>query len=473
MCGILLVQSRVHVPLAQHQAALDIIGRRGPDLVLHRWVTPTVFVAQSVLHITGSDQFYHDDRTDTFAYNGEIYDYQWFGDYSNDVELAYATARSRPQRFRYYEGTWAWVLANHGQLLWASDPQGEKSLYMYQDADWLIVSSDVAAILTYVPARSVPVPYVNRCWSMIAQTPWHNITRCEPGRLYRNGKPAEQLDSVWSWINPNQVYYAAEFEEIWHRACKKITPNQPANISFSGGLDSSLILATMPNLEPIIIDCVDKDSIVAELPQAKISLDAESWAQHYCEMIRQTRMPAESWSHVGKWLVARHSTHRIVFTGLAADELFGGYPHHVTGSVSPYSQPDHMQLWQRCVDVYQGDCQQAGLLMDYWYQVVGVDAPGSDRMGGQWGREIRNPFMMSSVIKYALNLPYWVKVGKQPLRRLYHKLTGQEFVKPKLGFAGHANDSLPWLGVNIASTGNRHLDWQAIAQATFYEHCKT
>jgi hypothetical protein len=39
-----------------------------------------------------------------------------------------------------------------------------------------------------------------------------------------------------------------------------------------------------------------------------------------------------------------------------------------------------------------------------------------------------------------------------------------------MGFAGHANDSLPWLGVEIDSTGDRHRDWQQIAQKTFYKH---
>jgi hypothetical protein len=41
---------------------------------------------------------------------------------------------------------------------------------------------------------------------------------------------------------------------------------------------------------------------------------------------------------------------------------------------------------------------------------------------------------------------------------------------PKEGFAGHANDALPWVDIDFAPTGNRHSDWQHIAQQTFYEY---
>ena len=39
----------------------------------------------------------------------------------------------------------------------------------------------------------------------------------------------------------------------------------------------------------------------------------------------------------------------------------------------------------------------------------------------------------------------------------------------KKGFTGHANDSLPWLGIDIDSTGDRLLDWRQIAQKGFYD----
>jgi asparagine synthetase B (glutamine-hydrolysing) len=482
MCGVLLVQSQSHMPLEQHRAALDLLARRGPDFTKYQWANENTFVAQSVLHITGDTRFYHAPRSDAFAYNGEIYDYRWHGNYSNDAELVYKAAKEKPSRFKYFEGTWAWCYANNNEVSYASDPQGEKALYQYQDNDLLIVCSDVAPILTYINAVPQIVPYRNKGWSMIEQTPWQGITRCEPGRLYRNGAPAEQIDSVWSWISTPQHHTlesaVEEFDQLWARACDKIRPLEPATVSYSGGIDSSLILHSLPELTPLAIDIVGKDSIVDSLNCRKVAVSPESWAKHYQQLIQQTLMPAQSWSHVGKWLIAQHADTRIIFTGLGADELFGGYPqyrtleYNSTACQSIYSSDDHDNLWTRCVEAYCGDARQATMLMDYWYQVVGVDASGLDRLGGCWGKETRNPFLMKSLMKFALNLPWHLKTGqhsKPVLRAAYINNLKVESVEPKKGFAGHANDSAEWLGVDFVSTGDRHGDWQIIAQQSYHK----
>lgn len=470
------------MPLQMHEPALKILQRRGPDLLKYKWVSESTFVAQTVLHITGTSDFYHEQRPDAFAYNGEIYDYQNHGKFDNDVELAYDTVRNNVSRFAQFQGTWAWAWTDGNTMLWASDPQGEKSLYQYQDDRIVIVCSDVAAILTYIEAKMHYIPYENKGWSMIEHTPWQGIYRCEPGRLYCNTRPQHCIDSIWQWIKqPRTVSMdqaLEEFTAIWHSTMQLLTPSQFATLSYSGGLDSSLILNSMPDLTALTVDCIGKDSIVETLSNQKISVNQQDWAKHYNELISATKMPAQSWSHVGKWLVAKHSAYPIVFTGLGADELFGGYAHHASitqahnHSASPYCEHDHDNLWSRCLGVYQGDVRQAILLMDYWYQVVGVDAPGLDRLGGYWGKETRNPFLMPNMMKFALNLPWDLKImsqGKWPLRTLYQKLTGTVYHLPKKGFAGHANDALPWMAITLDTLGDRHRDWQQIATKSFYQ----
>jgi asparagine synthetase B (glutamine-hydrolysing) len=474
------------MPLEYHQAALDQLAHRGPDFIKHCWVNETTFIAQSVLHVTGLDNFYYKSRLDAFAYNGEIYDFRDHGDYTNDVELAYHAAKSNPAIFKNFNGTWAWIYADSNLITFASDPQGEKSLYYYQDDNLLIVCSDVAPILTYINAALQPVPYKNKCWTMITQTPWKNIRRCEPGKLYRNGRCAETLDSIWDWItSPIQRTLEGateEFAYLWNKACTLTRPQESATLSYSGGIDSSLILKYIPDLYPLAIDIIGKDNIVDQLNCDKISVDAKQWALEYQELIAKTQMPAQTWSYVGKWLLVKNSPNRIVFTGLGADELFGGYDQYLdikysaTKSVSTYSTDDHENLWNRCLDVYQGHAQQATLLMDYWYQVVGVDAPGLDRLGGYWGKETRNPFLLKFVMKFALNLPWHLKVktySKPVLKSLFRTHFPDRDIQTKKGFAGHANDSLPWLGVDIDPSGDRYQDWKQIAQNTFYAYNQT
>ena len=480
MCGILMVRSSRHL---DHGPALKILQRRGPDLTVTKQVGNT-FIAQTVLHITGTDDFYHAPRDDGFAYNGEIYDYKWFGSWSNDVVLAYYTARERPEKFSYFEGPWAWCYATENNVTYASDPQGERCLYHYQDNDTLIVSSEVAAILCYIDADRVDIPYENKCWTMIGSTPWQGITRCEPGMLYLNGQPDRKLDSVFNWVStPRDLTLdeaIEEFEVIWEKACRIIRPDQAATLSYSGGIDSELVAKFVGDLDPLAIDILGKDPIVAQLTCNKITVDEQQWARHYQELTIATQMPAQTWSYVGKWLIAQHAQHKIIFTGLGADELFGGYGLYQTidykkdRSHSPYSEYDHDNLWNRCLDACNGDPRPATLLMDYWYQVVGVDAPGLDRLGGRWGKETRNPFLMKSVMKFALNLPWQLRVGQQPkvLLREYFQRKIRKEVAPKQGFAGHANDSLPWLDVNIIPTGDRYRDWKQIVQQTFSSYTR-
>ena len=136
-----------------------------------------------------------------------------------------------------------------------------------------------------------------------------------------------------------------------------------------------------------------------------------------------------------------------------------------------YSQHSDHALWTRCLEAYNNDAQQATMLMDYWHQVVGCDARAVDMITGCWGIEARNPFLARPVMQLALNLPAAYKiasVSKPLIRRLFLERWTEQHILPKKGFAGHANDALPWLNIKINPTGDRMMDWRQIARETFY-----
>jgi asparagine synthetase B (glutamine-hydrolysing) len=494
MCGVLFVESRDHIPLEKHLQALEILKSRGPDFSRYKHCGNR-FIAQTVLHITGQADFYNRTGNDFFAYNGEIYNYRWHGAYSNDIELVYHAVKKDHRLFRYFEGPWAWVYTDFENTTYASDPQGEHYLYRYQDDNIVIVASEVAPILCYVDAVKVPVPYNNKCWTLQQQTPWAGIERLEPGRLYSNHVPASSLDNIWSWIKPrsNLSFDDAyqEFSTIWDRAMRITRPDCSTALSYSGGLDSSIILTDLNPAQLIAVNMTGKDPVadrvrdflspVQQQRLTEISIDYEQYACEYQQLMKRTRMPVQSWSYVGNWIVAKACTQRVLFSGQAADELFGGYGvyrtinYTVDHSTSPYSLHIDPAVWQQCLALYDNDPQQATLLADYWCQIVGSDAPGADRIGGAHGIETRKPFQLKSVMQFALNLPWEFKVNtvsKPMIRKKFLERWPEHLLLPKMGFAGHANDSLPWLGVTINSTGNRHFDWQQIAQKTFYENNK-
>lgn len=488
MCGILLVQGTVHAQ--RLDAALNLLNQRGPDFtVTHR--RGAFWLAQSVLHITGTREFYHGQRDDAFVFNGEIYNWRSFAPATSDTETAWRAAREDPRQFAQFNGPWAWIRATEDHVWYATDPQGEHYLYRYHTPELTIVASEVAVILAIVDAEPQHCEYANKGWTLLQHTPWQNIERLTPGQLYHNHEPVTVLDSVWSWIKPCVMSDAEAREHwqwLWPRVMREMQPNCATAISYSGGVDSSIILSQMPQAHLVATNMLGKDPIVDRVTEfltpdqrqrlSVIDCDPAEFARAYRALIEHSGMPAQSWSFVGKWLVAQHSPAPVIFTGLAADELFGGYTvyHNMQfqtdHSVSPYSEHDIGGLWHRCLAAYHGDARPATLLMDYWYQIVGCDAPGQHRLSGAWGRETRNPFMHRDIMQFALNLPWHLRQNKPLLREEFLRHWPAELLYPKQGFTGHANDGLPWMGVDVVLQGSRHEQWQQIAQATFDHYTK-
>jgi asparagine synthetase B (glutamine-hydrolysing) len=486
MCGILLIKSKDNIALEKHLEAFDILKSRGPDFSRYRYEN-NVFIGQTVLHITGNTDYYNCKHENFLAYNGEIYNASEFGYHNNDIEFVHNAVECNLLNLKNGWGTWAWAYATKHAVFYASDPQGEKALYRYMDDSILIVCSEISPILKYIDNVKVDVPYKNKCWTIEEQTPWKGVTRIQPGVLYKDCAEHSVIDNIFNWRidtkyrNFDEAY--SHFKSTWQQVISFMTPRCNASLSYSGGLDSNLILNSIPNLNLCAINIIGKDPIVANLEQflksdeinrlTTVNVDTISWANEYKSLLSRTKLPAQTWSHVGKWIVAKNCKDRVLFTGLGADELFGGYSVYKTidyksdKSYSPYSEHGNVDIWNKCMNVYE-DPKQATLLMDYLYQVVNCDAMGMDSITGAWGIETRNPFTTKPMIQLAMNLPFEYKVGvesKPLIKRMFLERWNVDKIHPKMGFAGHANDSFP----EYSSTGNRHEDWKKIAVDSFYE----
>lgn len=490
MCGILLVKSKNTITIEQHLNAFLKLRSRGPDFCRYQFEN-NIFVGQAVLHITGSADYYHQEHPNFLAYNGEIYNFKEFGAYSNDIEFVDACVNNDISKLADGWGPWAFAWTDKHTVLYASDPQGEKTLYQYQDDNILVVCSEIAPIFDYVNTEKVYNEYSSKHWAILEQTPYLGITRVAAGQLYQDGHIIKNIDNIWAWINPaeykniNEAY--EEFSNVWSTVTKLMTPACPAALTYSGGLDSSIVLSHIDNLELYTTNMTGKDPIVDHINNFltddewlrlhNITVDEQQWAEAFNEVVDRTQMPVQSWSFVGQWIVSQHCKERVLFTGVGADELFGGYGiyqqlnYTTTESVSPYSRGCPLAVWKHCLDVYDQHPGQATLLADYLHQIAGCDSRGIDAIAGAWGIEGRNPFLAKPVMQLALNLPFEYKVGLTPkplIRRLFLERWTEKDILPKKGFTGHCNDSLPWLDVNIEPTGDRARDWRQIVLKSFY-----
>jgi asparagine synthase (glutamine-hydrolysing) len=491
MCGVLYVKSTATIPLEQHLAAVAILQSRGPDFYRYQH-SDRVFCAQTVLQITGSDEFYNRHSSDFFAFNGEIYNYRWFGSYSNDTELIYRTVKDAQfKKLTYFEGPWAWIYSDSDSVVYATDPQGERCLYRYQDNNILIVSSEVAAILTYINSAPVVTDYTTKHWPTWKTTPWAGIQRCEPGMLYNQNGAVSSIDSVFSWVQHSGIETVdqawEEYEPLWNKVISDMTATQPVGCTFSGGLDSSVIAASLPadtsyyttnmlGKDPVSQHCAELLSPQQQSQLTMINVTAEQWAQAFEQVSRRTLMPIQSWSFVGQWIVAQHCAQRILFTGAGADELFGGYGvyqklnYTTDHSASPYSNfgqdADADRLWQQCLTAHQGQAEPATLLMDYVTQIGAVDLRGIDVCTMAHGIEPRSPFVHPKIVKFALSLPMTLRRGKPLIRHQFLKHWPHAVIEPKKGFTGHCNDSLPWMPFTVPDLP-RDQQWQAMIKTGF------
>lgn len=84
---------------------------------------------------------------------------------------------------------------------------------------------------------------------------------------------------------------------------------------------------------------------------------------------------------------------RVLFSGLGADELFGGYTRHAKAFA--------FSGYQGLVDELELDFNRLGK------RNLGRD----DRVISHWGKEVRYPYLDEDLIAWALSIPVWEKCG--------------------------------------------------------------
>lgn len=465
MCGLLCVRSRRPIDINHHLRALETMHSRGPDFSVWRQEN-NIFIGQTVLHFAGSTDVYHTRSPSSLVFNGEIYDYSDHGPWDSDTRMIKQLVQNKNWAgLARLEGPWAWIWTDFHTIEFATDPQHERHLWLYQDQDLLIVSSEIQAIRHYVDTPVDLEPWTTKHLALGENSPWRAITRIRPGYLYRDGQIDQAIATMSDWVHDTKPFAGTfdqaveELDDILAKVCRNITRTGPVSISSSGGLDSGLLETYIDSPDPVTVIMGDKDPVAAS--RSGIMIDEQQWAAAYHHIVDRLMLPPLSWSWVSFSLVAQHSQQRAIVSGTGADELFGGYAYNLSGQPSPYHAG---RDWR-----FTADREQNNLILDYVIHSGGVDLLGLDLVAGCHGREARAPFAHPRVIKFALSLPYHYKVQgetKRLLRSLYHRRTGHHYQQVKQGFAGHCNDSI----IHIRPGYQGHQTNRSQAWADFVYH---
>ncbi len=448
MCGILAVWSKqavVDAPACRR--ALSTMAWRGPDFMSSRVWQDRLFLGQTVLSITGrpsARDVYrrsHSGRWEVL-YNGEIYNWkdlhaqrlvdraglsQKFG---TDTEvLANLHEVLLPEDVPgHLDGMFAYVLfdeeARHLHLV--RDPQGEKSLYVYDDDDRLIVASEIGAIRLLVPhlrpdPQSLRDYFRTRHLMLFGRTVYGGVRELHSGTheevdLETGHCATRRFMPLQRWIDPDRLAknqerstdsLTDELDALIDRCVKEMLPqNVPYAAVVSGGVDSSVLAHSVvrqgcPNLL-VAVDHPGKDPLTADLSGferalgsniSTVRVDAAAYAAEIVRCQRTCASPLPSHSFVAQAqqaAVVRAAGCRVLFGGDGADELFGGYPSYLSCadpdgpySPSPYTArrqpgPDFLDddpkaldtaladAWRRACDAYAfvgPSCDRARLAM--------------------------------------------------------------------------------------------------------------
>jgi asparagine synthase (glutamine-hydrolysing) len=502
MCSIFtVVNKRTYIDVERCQKAYATSQLRGPDYS-YTYIKNNMFVGCNVLSVTGVPKDNYFKHNNLFlAYNGEIYnEYNHIIPDTNYILNKFAKCRRDYSKvLSNLDGMFGIVLYDEhtNNLVIARDVQGEKTLYVYEDENQFIISSTLIGIDTYIGGLQIDYTLHNyylhtRHFLTYNRSIYKNVRQVQPGSyvtyntidntqkkyIYKRLTDAFCEKTLYENDKRSQSDLVEELDYILDRNVKQMIPRRACSVSFSGGIDSSLIAAYVnkhtSDFLPIATNCIGKDYIASDLACFSddikpliitLNITEKEWYDALWETYKILRMPLPSHNYCTKKILAEYlnkNNVKVCFGGEGADELFGGYDfyHNISNTsknTSPYSSfiecnIHDKNVYTEALSVYlnrvwqhfykiTGNSVLATSYTDTFLVVADDGLRNSDQICGHYGIEGRSPFMRWDIIKFALNLPSKYKRGKVLLRDLFSKYYPNVKISEKQGFAGFPCES--------------------------------
>ena len=386
MCGIhLIVDKRSGSNESAIERMLASTTFRGPDHSSYKrlqWGDATLYIGVNQLRISdpsafniqplelllGNDQY-------LLALNGEVYNYHDLKNELSDPDLAFGTGADTEVLLRLVatrgaasidavQGMYSLIFIEEStrSITLARDAWGMKPLFYYEDENHLIVSSEVRGIVasnlveTALNEEAVQ-DYITVKFPFRPNTFYKGIFEFEPGtfRQFKVGVDSElggpQKITLSTGDDFSQIKSKDEILEFtagaFSNAVATHWPDGPSAILLSGGVDSTLILATLAELGKrdvhafCAVSRLDEKTLPRDAHQGKRA--ARHYGAQYYEVeigadvldefdtyVEKMDQPIADSSEFLTYLVCREvaKQSRVVLSGAGADELFAGYNRH-------------------------------------------------------------------------------------------------------------------------------------------------
>lgn len=379
MCGIVGIIGE-DISGLNAEAAVAALSHRGPDMgdsFVERHAGKTVFFGHRRLSImdrsNAGRQPMHADGA-SIVYNGEIYNYAELKRvHLNDVGFVSKTDTEVALRLyvkigdgfvKRLRGDFALAILNRrkNEVILARDPIGVKPLYVYRSNGIFAFASEIkafrAAGLPLTFASEAVSDYLVFKYNPLQQTLFREVEKLRPGTMLHCDLATGHESATTFWnLDEHIVPYkgslksaAAELRERIDAAIHmRLIGDAPIANFLSGGLDSSIIghaikdgghthYCAVKSRSDLRKEGTTSDGYYAkrlaaewnlDLHTIPIGLDSLTDAELDRAVMASDELIADG-SIIPAMLMAREAAknHRVVLSGMGADELFFGYNGH-------------------------------------------------------------------------------------------------------------------------------------------------
>lgn len=360
---------------------LEKLAHRGPDFSSY-FSSDKFYLGHTRLSILdlseyGNQPMFSLDNNFVIIFNGEIYNHLELREkYLLDIKfnstgdtetLLYGLIKYGEEFIHNLNGIFSFAFCNliTGDFLIARDYFGVKPLYYYSDENGICFSSEIKAIINYLPNKTICKEglknYLNFLWSPGELTPIDEVKKLIPGSLiFGNFLKTNTVNVKFFYklkFNDKLIPYKKEIEwinllenKLVAAVRRQVLSDVPFGFFLSGGLDSSIIVAIARKLFPdrkltcYTIRCDDfydegfsNDFIYAEKVAKFLNLDLRVVNADTDILIEFDKMvyfldepqadpAALNVFNICK--VAREDGIKVLLGGTAGDDIFSGYRRH-------------------------------------------------------------------------------------------------------------------------------------------------
>ena len=380
MCGI-LIKIGPQQDEVKFLVGLDKLGHRGPDASGYFSTQPqdlSLEIGHRRLAIIDLNKRSNQPMTSNceryvLSYNGEIYNYKSLKEQylcddvfytSGDTEvLLRLLIKEGSGIIKELDGIFAFAFYDKAtnELLVARDHLGVKPLYFSENSDSLVFASEIPAIFELHGKQKLDSIQLNEFLALgFVQEPktgFRSISKVPAGKFARilitksSLKPL-RFEEFWRPGSQKDIMHIDLSREIKNSISNQSNSDVQMGLYFSGGVDSSLLLALSKSLQPVVLKASKKNiiqsgfeddfifakQIAEKLKRNLIEVDLPEM-NGYHQFLKEVeevakKMPdlISDFTFFASETMAR-ATREMGFTvmlsGMGADEIFGGYPRYL------------------------------------------------------------------------------------------------------------------------------------------------